>query len=101
MVKFTQTVEEQSKNIFQLAESIVDIRNEALLFYAPLVDDVCCRKATENEIEQLLSFMLDFVEDERMLVLFKKVCRTYFYTYPEVVGFYVMECLRILDEDDE
>jgi hypothetical protein len=31
------------------------------------------------------------VGHERMLLLFKKVCRKYFYTYPEEVGFYILE----------
>ena len=26
-----------------------------------------------------------------MLTLFKKVCRTYFYIYPEIVSFYIMD----------
>ena len=41
-------------------------------------------------MDNLLTWMLDFVRDERMLNLFKKVCRAYIYIYPEVVGFYVM-----------
>ena len=34
-----------------------------------------------------------------MLLLFKKVCRTYLYTYPEVVGFYIMEYRKEYDRE--
>jgi hypothetical protein len=34
-----------------------------------------------------------------MLLLFKKVCRAYFYTYPETVTFYVLEYRRHYDKE--
>jgi hypothetical protein len=34
-----------------------------------------------------------------MLLLFKKVCRTYLYTYPEVVGFYILEYKKEYDRE--
>lgn len=32
-----------------------------------------------------------------MLLLFKKVCRTYLFTYPDIVSFYIMEYRKEYD----
>ena len=58
--------------------------------YALAVEGVLQRKLTsQREIEQLLDGLLDFGEDERFRVLYRKLCRHVFYTYPEMVGDYV------------
>ena len=82
---------ELEDKISKLAETLAGIQERAVIEYTPLVDDICSRIAKEDEVEYLLTWMFDFVENEQMLLLFKKVCRTYLYTYPEVVGFYIME----------
>ena len=89
----------EDNSILQLAQSLIALHDEALMLYTPLVNDMCTRKASEDELEELLSSMLGFVTDERILALFKKVCRRYFYTYPNVVGFYVKECMKTIDEN--
>ena len=83
----------------KLAETLAGIHERAVIEYTPLVNDVCSRKATEDEVDNLLTWMFDFVENEQMLLLFKKVCRTYLYTYPEVVGFYIMEYRKEYDRE--
>ncbi len=81
--------EEEFKNeILEMAKAMSDLQDRAVAEYRPLVDDICSRKATEDEVAHLLTWMFDFVEDERMLLLFKKVCRAYFYTYPKTVFLY-------------
>ena len=82
-----QTEESFSKSISEIAKAIEQIESDAVLAYTSLVHDICNREATEEEVDHLLSDLLGFVEFERMLELFKKVCRTYFYTYPEVIVF--------------
>ena len=82
---------ELEDKISKLAKTLTGIQERAVIEYTPLVHDICNRKATEDEVEHLLTWMFDFVENEQMLLLFKKVCRTYLYTYPEVVEFYIME----------
>lgn len=83
----------------KLAETLAGIYERAVIEYTPLVNDICSRKATEDEVDNLLTWMFDFVENERMLLLFKNVCRTYLYTYPEVVGFYIMEYRKEYDRE--
>lgn len=83
----------------KLAETLAGIQERAGIEYTPLVHDICNRKATEDEVDNLLTWMFDFVENERMLLLFKNVCRAYLYTYPEVEGFYIMEYCKEYDRE--
>jgi len=85
--------------ILEMSRALSDLQDRAVEAYRPLVDDICSRKAKEDEVDNLLTWMFDFVENEQMLLLFKKVCRTYLYTYPEVVGFYIMEYRKEYDRE--
>ena len=92
--------EEDFKNGFlEMAKALSELQDRAVEAYRPLVDDICNRKATEDEVDNLLTWMFDFVGNDKMLLLFKKVCRTYLYTYPEVVGFYIMEYRKEYDRE--
>ena len=83
--------------IQEMARAISDLQDRAVEAYQPLVNDICNRKAKEDEVEHLLTWMFDFVENEQMLLLFKKVCRAYFYIYPETVAFYILEYRKRYD----
>lgn len=92
--------EEDFKNGFlEMAKALSELQDRAVEAYRPIVDDICNRKATEDEVDNLLTWMFDFVGNDKMLLLFKKVCRTYLYTYPEVVGFYIMEYRKEYDRE--
>ena len=87
------------ERIYQIAEQIVEIHQKAYEVYLPLVEDVCSRTVSEAELSHLLDYLLDFACDEKILVLYKKVCRRYLYTYPDCIKFYV-EAYREMQEDD-
>lgn len=87
------------KQIAELVDTFTDIQNRAVETYTPIVDEICSRKASEDEVDTLLSWMFDFLGNEKMLLLFKKLCRTYLCTYPEVIGFYIMEYRKIYDPE--
>ena len=92
--------EEDFKNGFLgMAKALSELQDRAVEAYRPLVDDICNRKAKEGEVDHLLTWMFDFVENEQMLLLFKKVCRAYFYTYPETVAFYILEYRKRYDRE--
>ncbi len=57
--------------------------------YKPMVEDICSRQASEDEVENLLDYMISHCGTERMLNLFKKVCRRYYYQYPKMITFEV------------
>ncbi len=94
-----QNEDKPKDGILEMAKTLADIQDRAVVVYTPLVDDICSRKATIDEVDHLLTWMFDFVGNERMLLLFKKVCRTYFYTYPETVGFYILEYRKEYDRE--
>ena len=65
----------------------------------PLAEDVCSRTVSEAESSHSLDYLLDFASDEKILVLYKKVCRRYLYTYPSCIKFYI-EAYREMWEDE-
>ena len=87
------------ERIYQIAERIVEIHQKAYEVYWPLVEDVCSRTVSEAELSHLLDYQLDFACDEKILALYKKVCRRYLYTYPDCIKFYV-EAYPEMQEDD-
>ena len=90
---------ELEDKISKLAETLAGIQERAVIEYTPLVNDICNRKAPKDEVDNLLTWMFDFVGNDKMLLLFKKVCRAYFYTYPETVAFYILEYRRYYDRE--
>ena len=83
--------------ISSIAKKLVSIQNEAVAKYTPLVNEICSRKATEYEVDHLLTYLFDFVSEKPMLELFKKVCRKYLEIYPEVIGYYLIEYFKNYD----
>ena len=74
------------ENIYQIAEQIVQLHQKAYEVYLPLVEDVCSRTVSEDELSHLLDYLLDFACDEKMLRLYKRVCRKYLDYIPFVLG---------------
>ena len=54
-----------------------------------MVEDVCNRTVSEDELSYLLDYLLDFACEEKMLGLYKKVCRRYLYLYPSCIKDYI------------
>ena len=77
------------KRIYQIAEQIVQLHQKAYEIYLPLVEDVCSRIVSEDELSHLLDYLQDFACDERILELYKMVCRRYLYVYPRCIKFYI------------
>ena len=63
------------ERIYQIAEQIVEIHQKAYEVYLPLAEDVCSRTVSEAELSHLFDYLLDFACDEKILGLYKKVCR--------------------------
>lgn len=87
------------KQLEPLIQQMKTIYDQAVVVYTPLVDDICNRKANENEMGLLLDYLLMFADDERILQLYKKVCRAYWKIYPTSIAFYIMEYLKEYDPD--
>lgn len=83
-----------------LVEQIRALNHQAFIEYKPMVDDICSRVASQNEAEHLLDYLLDFAGDDRILRLYKRVCRSYWQIYPESIAFYIMEYRKNFEEED-
>ena len=94
-----QQVEKLAKELEPLVRQMERIHDDAVIAYTPLVDELCNRRATENEVERILDWLLMYAGDERMLQLYKKVCRTYWEIYPESIAFYIMEYRKKYDPE--
>lgn len=87
------------ERIYQIAEQVVEIHQKVYEVYLPLVEDVCSRIVSEDELIHLLDYLLDFACDEKILKLYKRVCRRYLYIYPSCIEFYI-EAYREMWEDE-
>ena len=84
-------VQSMKYNIGEIVCVIERLDELAYNTYKPIVENICIRKASELEVEHLLDYMLDVCHDDRicnsdrMVELFKRVCRKYIYLYPEII----------------
>lgn len=84
--------------IKELAKGLMQIRERAAIEYAPIVEEFCARKhATANEVGRMLDYLFEFADDERILLMYKKVCRRFVYDYPETISYYLMEYRKEYD----
>ena len=94
-----QDIEKLVKDLEPLIQQMKIINDHAVIAYTPLVDDLCNRKASQNEVELMLDYLLMFAGDNRILVMYKWVCRIYWQTYPESIAFYIMEYRKEYDPE--
>lgn len=67
----------------------------------PLVEDVCSRTVSEAELSHLLDYLLDLACDEKILELYKRVCRSiYIYIYPGCIKSYIDAYWKMWEEED-
>ena len=97
--KDEQLLDDMVNHLEPLIQQMKHIHNMAVVAYTPLVDDLCSRKATQNEVEWMLDWLLMYAGDERMLLLYKRVCRAYWQIYPDSIAFYIMEYRKEYDPE--
>ena len=89
------------EGIYQIAKKISKLYQEAYDVYLPLVEDVCNREVSEDELSHLLDYLLDFACDAKVLGLYKRVCRRYLYTYPSCIKFYIEAYWEIWEDEND
>jgi hypothetical protein len=94
-----QQVKELAKKLEPFIQQMKGLYVQAYATYKPLVDDICRKDATEKEVGWLLTWMLDFADDDNMLLLYRRVCRAYWQKYPETVAYYIMEYRKMYDPE--
>lgn len=95
----TGSEEKLLQDISMIAQRLKELHNDAVIAYTSQVRDLCARKATENEVERMLDLLLSFAGDERILKLYKQVCRIYWQIYPEAIAFYIIEYRKGYDRE--
>ena len=85
-VNSREDVAKMDMDINAIVERIQDASELSYNYYKPLVDRIIAGNASEEEVEHLLDYMLDVCHDDRMLNLFKKVCRRYYSLYPGMIA---------------
>ena len=96
----TEFIAQLEAEIAEWFNNINDLFDKAYLEYEPMVKEICTRTAPEDEVDNLLTWLLDFCEDERFLTLSKKICRNYYEIYPELVSFYTKEYMDIFELEE-
>lgn len=82
--------EEELNGFKELAESINKITEDAFLIYEEQVDRIYLNKVKdEKEIERVIDGLLEYCYDEKILLLFKKICRYYYEINSAVTSEYV------------
>jgi alcohol dehydrogenase YqhD (iron-dependent ADH family) len=96
------TEENLHKNIREIADAMKGLFERAELAYTPLVNSLIQSGSKDSwEIEHLLDGLLDFACYDRMLLLFKKLCRYYYTINPEAALSYAETCLEMWGDENE
>ncbi len=94
------TTDPNLEGIKSLLASMQNLTHQAVQQYTPLVEALILSKTKdEYNIQHLLDGILDFCFDDKMLLLFKKLCRYYYYINPEATADYVHYYREMWDED--
>ncbi|SPD73301.1 hypothetical protein PITCH_A180003 [uncultured Desulfobacterium sp.] len=89
------------KRVGELARYGQKLAHQAVGQYSVELDAILkTRSRDPRRIERCLDGMLDFCFDDRMLVLYKKLCRYYFDIDPEATVFYVNSYREMWDEQE-
>lgn len=88
------------EDIKKLAEKLNALSIQAYSQYEPIVNQLISENSQDsNKIELTLDFMLDFCSNEKMLLLYRKLCRHLYSFDPESAVFYVAAYRERWDEE--
>ena len=97
----TPDINKLVENIRPLATQIQQLARQAEVLYAQEVDAIIKdQDINPQRIERYLDGVLDFCFDEKMLQLFKKLCRHYYTIDPVAISEYVYFYKDMWDNDN-
>jgi len=89
------------KKIEELAIAMQQLASQAVQQYSPEVDLIISSECKDDKrIEHLLEGMLEFCFDEKMLLLYKKLCRYYFSFNPELTAYHINAYREMWDDEN-
>lgn len=65
--------DERVTDISHIAERFKKLCKQAYEVYLPLVENICIKEASEDEVVHLLDYLMDFAYDEQIFELFKSL----------------------------
>ena len=78
-------------DISDIVEEIKQAYDYAYMNFSISTQLICSNpNASEEEIEKLLDLLLGYCEDDRILDLYKKVCKTFYSKYPNMIAEHIL-----------
>jgi hypothetical protein len=88
------------KEIKKIIKAQQQLTKKALVLYTEIVEEIIKTQSTDqNHIEHTLDGILNFGADDDMLLLYKKLCRYYYYINPQATVDYVNIYREMWDDD--
>ena len=101
-IKTMQQNSNLTNDIREIAKDIQAIYSQAETHYVFAVNSIIqSQNKDEKEIENLLSYMLDFADNERILDSYRKLCRYYFDINPQATAEYIQFYKELYDADEK
>jgi len=92
-------VDDELKKIVMVLKQLTE---QALNEYSALVNKIILSETQDQMvIEHALDGLLDFCYDDNILILYKKLCRYYYYINPSATVFYVNAYREMWDRDSD
>ena len=77
-------------DIKAIVDQFSNLANEALKVYTPIVNEIIEKQnQDENHIQRTLDYLLDFCFDEKLLTLYRRLCRYYWNINPQATANYI------------
>jgi hypothetical protein len=91
-----------SEQIINLARSLRELQQQAAEQYEPVVDGILLTRSRDTQhIEHTLDRLLDFCGDERVLRMYKQLCRHYWTIDPVATADYINAYREYWDSDGQ
>lgn len=88
--------------LHELVSAMCALTRQAVAIYTPVVEDIVrdrCQDAMH--IQRTLDGLLDFAHDPEALLLYKKLCRHYFFIDPAATARYIDYYREMWDSEPE
>jgi hypothetical protein len=101
MKKHESDMDDLVQKIGAIYEKTKGLAQQAVKQYSVEVESIIRERSQDaKRIEWCLSYMLDFCFDDKMLLLYKKLCRYYYYIDPKATVSYVYAYREMWDEQE-
>ncbi|MBR1810042.1 MAG: hypothetical protein IJ766_00120 [Clostridia bacterium] len=93
------------KQIIELKEiyqNLIGLRDEAYQLYCEVIDAFAHGgRPTKEQLDEIIDGLLEYCDEERFILLYKRLCRLIYKFAPEYFGEHASWLCFSLDEEDE